>query len=387
MADPRRDLEGGDEPELNERSLSRYFFIAILLGTTFVFFWMMKEFLIPVVLAAVFATLFYPLFRRLARAFGGRRTVAALVTCVILFLVLVIPLYLVAQMVANEAASFYKSAQIKAQEIVRQGEAGPIGTLHRSRWVRQLGLDTFDWRASLKSGASSIGGALATFVNKASRGTIQVVVILFMTLFTLFYFFRDGEGIARRVGLLIPLEPEYKKAIADRFASVSRATVRGTLVIALIQGTLSGLTLWIFGVSSPFLWGVVATLTSIVPLVGAWVVLYPAAFYQMAAGSVWQGVGILIVTVVLIVNIDNVLRPRLVGAEVGMHDLMVFFSTLGGIGLFGPMGFIIGPMIAALFLSILDIYSEKFKADLEQRRSRLILPSGVVEANDTPVVE
>jgi predicted PurR-regulated permease PerM len=348
---------------------------------------MMKEFLIPVALAAVFATLFHPLFRRLTGLFGGRRTAAALACCILLFLLLVIPLYLVAQMVASEAADFYRTAQVKAKEIVQQGEAGPIGALHRSRWARQLGLDTFDWRASLKEGASSIGGALAGIVNKASRGTIQVIVILFMTLFTLFYFFRDGERIVRRVGLLIPLEPEYKQAIAERFASVSRATVRGTLVIALVQGTLSGLTLWIFGAGSPFLWGVVATLTSIVPLVGAWVVLYPAAFYQMATGQVWQGVGILIVTVVLIVNIDNVLRPRLVGAEVGMHDLMVFFSTLGGIGLFGPMGFILGPMIAALFLSVLDIYSEKFKADLDQRRSRLVLPSGLVEANDTPIVE
>lgn len=387
MTEPRRDPGAREESDLDERNLSRNFFVAILIGTTFVFFWMMKEFLIPVALAAVFASLFYPLFRRLTRAFGGRRTVAALVCCVLLFLVLVIPLYLVAQMVANEAADFYRTAQIRAKEIVQQGEAGPIGALHRSRWARQLGLDTFDWRASLKEGASTIGGVLAAIVNKASRGTIQVIVILFMTLFTLFYFFRDGERIVRRVGLLIPLEPEYKQAIAQRFASVSRATVRGTLVIALIQGTLSGLTLWIFGAGSPFLWGVVATLTSIVPLVGAWVVLYPAAFYMMATGQVWQGVGILIVTVVLIVNIDNVLRPRLVGAEVGMHDLMVFFSTLGGIGLFGPMGFILGPMIAALFLSILDIYSEKFKVDLDQRRSRLVLPSGLAEANDTPIVE
>ena len=119
---------------------------------------------------------------------------------------------------------------------------------------------------------------------------------------------------------------------------MARATVKGTLLIALVQGTLSGLTLWIFGVGSPFLWGVVATLLSIIPLVGAWLVLYPAAFIQIATGHVWQGVGILLVTVVVIVNVDNLLRPRLVGQEAGMHDLMVFFSTLGGIGMFGADG-------------------------------------------------
>jgi len=377
MDEPLRDTGARDEPELDERNLSRYFFIAILLGTTFVFFRMMKEFLLPVVLAAVFATLFYPLFRRLVRAFRGRRTAAALICCVVLLLVLVIPLYLVAQMVATEAASFYRSTQARVEEIRQQGEAGPLGWLHRLGWVNKLGLDQVDWKSKLQEGAASMGGALASLVNKASRGTIQVIVILFMTLFTLFYFFRDGESIVRRVSLLIPLELEYKRAIAERFASVARATVRGTLVIALVQGTASGLTLWIFGVGSPFLWGVVATLTSIVPLVGAWVVLYPAAFIQMATGHLWQGIGILIVTVALIVNLDNVLRPRLVGKEAGMHDLMVFFSTLGGIGMFGPMGFIIGPMVAALFLSVLDIYSEKFKADLAHRGSRLVLPGSL----------
>jgi predicted PurR-regulated permease PerM len=110
---------------------------------------------------------------------------------------------------------------------------------------------------------------------------------------------------------------------------------------------------------------VVATLMSIIPLVGAWVVLYPAAFFQLATGHIWQGLGILLVTVIVIVNVDNLMRPRLVGQEAGMHDLMVFFSTLGGISMFGPMGFIIGPMIAALFLSVLDIYSAEYRDHLD----------------------
>jgi predicted PurR-regulated permease PerM len=181
----------------------------------------------------------------------------------------------------------------------------------------------------------------------------------------MFYFFRDGKDLLKRVRRLIPLDREYKNAIAARFSSVARATVKGTLLIALAQGTLSGITLWIFGVGSPFLWGVVATLLSVIPLVGAWLVLYPAAFIQILTGHLWQGIGILIVTILVIVNVDNLMRPRLVGQETGMHDLMVFFSTLGGISMFGPTGFIIGPMIAALFLSVLDIYSAEFQENLD----------------------
>jgi predicted PurR-regulated permease PerM len=181
----------------------------------------------------------------------------------------------------------------------------------------------------------------------------------------MFYFFRDGKDLLRRLRFLIPLDREHKNAIATRFTAVARATVRGTLLIALIQGTLSCLTLWIFGVSSPFLWGMVVTLLAIVPMAGSWPVLLPAAFIQMATGHVWQGVGILAVSLVVIFNVDNLLRPRLVGQETGMHDLMVFFSTLGGLAMFGVTGFIIGPMIAALFLSLLDIYSAEYSDDLD----------------------
>lgn len=350
---------------MNEKSLSRYFFIAVLIGTTLLFFRMVQGFLVPILLAAVFVTLFYPMYEGFVRAFRGRRTLAAFFCCFLLLLGLILPLYGVAHMVTVEAIDVYHTAQEKVTEIIQKGEAGPIGRIKGSPWVRQLRLDQINWRDSLRNAAASAGTFVAGLINRTSRGTLQIVVLLFITLFTMFYFFRDGRTLLRRIRYLIPLDREHKNAIVSRFTAVSRATVRGTLLIALAQGVLATLTLWIFGVGSPILWGVVATLLAIIPLVGVWVVLYPAAFIQMAIGNLWQGVGILAVTMLVIVNVDNVMRPRLVGQETGMHDLMVFFSTLGGIGMFGPAGFIIGPMIAALFLTLLDIYSAEFKDDLD----------------------
>lgn len=350
---------------MNEKNLSRYFFIAVLIGTTIVFFRMIQTFLIPILLAAVFATLFYPLYEAFLRIFRRRKNLASFFTCFVLLLGLIVPIYLVADMVAREAINLYQSAGERIPDLLRRGEAGPLAKLKALPFLRNLRLDQIDWDSTLKDAVSSAGSFVATVINKTSRGTIQIVVTLFTTLFTMFYFFRDGKDLLRRLRHLIPLDRQYKNAIATRFASVSRATVKGTMAIALVQGTLSGLTLWIFGVGSPFLWGVVATLLSIIPLIGAWLVLYPAAFIQIATGHLWQGIGIIIVTVLVIVNVDNLLRPRLVGQETGMHDLMVFFSTLGGIGMFGPTGFIIGPMVAALFLSVLDIYSAEFKEDLD----------------------
>lgn len=348
-----------------EKKLSRWFFIAALILTTILFFRMMQTFLVPIALAAVFATIFDPLYQGFLRTFRGRRSLAAFFCCFVLFLGLVVPLYGVGHLVTVEAIQFYHSIEDQVSALVQGGNAGLIGRIKSHPWLSKLPMEQINLQEDLQKAAAGVAAFMAGLINRTSRSTLEFVVLLFITLFTMFYFFRDGRTMVRRLRFLIPLDREYKNAIAGRFTSVARATVKGTLLIALVQGTLSGLTLWIFGVGSPFLWGVVATLLSIIPLVGAWLVLYPAALVQAIQGNYWQAIGIIAVTLVVIVNVDNLLRPRLVGQETGMHDLMVFFSTLGGISLFGPTGFILGPMLAALFLALLDIYSAEFKDDLD----------------------
>jgi predicted PurR-regulated permease PerM len=349
---------------MTDKTLPRYFFVALLLGTTLLFFLMVQPFFVPVLLAAVFATLFYPLYELFVRLCRGRRSIASFLCCLVLLLGLILPLFGVAELVAREAVGFFGAVQDKVAALL-QAQSAPLAWLRSFPLVRELKLDELSWRTGLQEVASQAGPWLGSVINATSRGTLQVVLVLFITLFTMFYFFRDGKALLRRLRFLIPLDREHKNAIATRFTAVARATVKGTLLIAAIQGSLSGLTLWIFGVSTPILWGVVVTLLAIIPMAGSWPVLLPAAFIQMATGHVWQGVGILIVSLVVIFNVDNVLRPLLVGQETGMHALMVFFSTLGGIAMFGLTGFIIGPMIAALFLSLLDIYSAEFAADLD----------------------
>lgn len=374
-----------------QRKLGRYFFFAILLGTTFLFFKMIASFLLPIFLAAVFCTLFYPLYERIATGLGGRKGLAAFLSCILLLLLLLIPIYVVTNLVVKEAVTFYNTAHEKVKEIIAQGEAGPIGKFRQLPLVRRLDLDHFDWRSGLQDMAQTTGGVVAATVAKASSGTLKVVITLFMTLFTMFYFFRDGPQLVKRLKYLIPLDRRHEDAIILRFASVSRATIRGTLLIALIQGTMAGLTLWAFGVGSPILWGVVAVLLSIIPMVGAWTVLIPAGLIQMATGHVWQGIAIIVITAVVIGNVDNLIRPRLVGQEAGMHDLMVFFSTLGGIGVFGPMGFVVGPMIAALFLSLLDIYGREFQDDLDASRTfqapLVVVPTEAVVRPNVVIVD
>lgn len=350
---------------IQAEKFSRSYLLLLLLLVTILFFNVIKIFLVPIILAAAFTALFYPFYKKLLKFFRYKKSVSALACCLILLLGLMAPVYIVADLVSQEAIQLVETAFPKVRDIVTKDKTGVLAKIKKYPIVRRLDLENIDWQSAVQGSIKNVGNLLATIINKTSKGTVQVVTNLFVTLFTMFYFFRDGDQLVKRIKYLSPLDDTYEEGIIFRFISVTRATIKGTLLIGLIQGTMGGLTLWIFGVGSPILWGVVMVLLSVIPLVGAWLILYPAAIIQLITGHVWQGLGIIIVTVVLIGNIDNVLRPRLVGRDAGMHDLMVFFSTLGGLSVFGIMGFIVGPVIAVFFLTILDIYSIEFKSTLD----------------------
>jgi predicted PurR-regulated permease PerM len=340
------------------RSLGRRFLGALLLVTGALFLYMIRAFLVPVLLAAVFATLLFPLYRRLEGWLRGRSTIAAIL-CLVIFLVgLIAPLYGVVGLVVREAVNFYQAGEWRAW-VAGETPAFLVQLQAKPLW-QDLFLDRVDWQATIRSFGENAGDLAGRLLDKTSRGTLHLVISLFITLFAMFYFFVDGAAIVRRLSYLSPLSAESDAAIGRRFASIARATVRGTVVICLIQGLLGVLTLWIFGVPKPLLWGAVMLVLAFVPLIGVKLVLLPAGLFQIATGNLWQGVGILVVSFVVILNVDNLLRPRLVGKDAGMHDLLIFLSTLGGFSLFGATGFIVGPVIAAFLLSLLDIYGQEY---------------------------
>jgi predicted PurR-regulated permease PerM len=211
---------------------------------------------------------------------------------------------------------------------------------------------------------------LASTVNVVSRGTFELISTLSITFFTMFYFFRDGPQLLAKLKYLSPLADDYENELIRRLLSVSRATIKGTLLVALLKGTLGGLTFWAFGIEAPLLWGVVMVFLSILPIVGPWLVMYPAALILLLGGQVWQGIALFLIATFVIGLIDNLLEPIVIGRDSGMHELMVFFSILGGIGLFGVMGFVVGPVIAALFLTLLEIYGKEFSKQLTFVHSR-----------------
>ena len=350
---------------LKAEKFSRYFLLVVLIGTGAVFFNMIKIFLIPIILAAVFVGLFYRLYGWFLKISRNRKSLSALVCCLILFLGLLIPIFTLANLVSSEAIRLYENVGDKVNRVIQKGDERLLKNIKEHKWVKKLNLDKIDWQSTLQESARTAAKLFATVINKASKETFQLITNLFLTFFAMFYFFRDGDRLLQRLRYLSPLADKYKDALIERFVSVSRATVKGTLLIGLIKGFIGGLTFWIFGIASPILWGVVMAILSIIPMLGAWLVMYPAAIIMLIMGHLWQGIALFLISTLIVSSVDNILGPRLVAQGSGLHDLLIFFSILGGITVFGVMGFIIGPIIAALFLSILDVYSIEFKSHLD----------------------
>jgi predicted PurR-regulated permease PerM len=345
---------------VTEPRAGRIFLLVLFVLALVAFIWVIQIFLMHIVIAAVFATLFYPLQRRVAGWLRGRRGLAAIICTLVILLALLIPLGFVMNLVVRQGIDVYHSIQPKVQKILQEGDAGLLGELKRTKILGVVDLSEMDWDEVVQNTAKFIGSIAPKVLNRTTQMTFGVVVDLFIVLFTIFYFLRDGEGMLERIQRLLPLSEANKVRLADRFAAISRATVKGTLVIALIQGTVGGLTLLAFGFDNWLLWGVVMVVLAALPMVGTGLVLIPAGIIRIIGGDPWTGVGVIIVSVGVVSTLDNFLRPRLVGRDVKMHDLMIFFSTVGGIAVFGLMGFIVGPMVAAIFLTILDIFSLEY---------------------------
>ncbi|MBZ0266011.1 AI-2E family transporter [bacterium] len=355
-----------DNDSSTDKNTSHYLGRAYLLALLFIllaaFIYTVRMFVMPVFLAAVFTVLFYPLYELLLKWMKGKATLASLTTCLLLMILLLGPMYFIGDMVASEAIDLYNTAEEKVKTVIEEGEEGPLGWIQER--IPQQYLENFDWKNNLTGVLKTSGSMIGNVINATSRKGFSFVLNLFMMIFTMFYFFQDGPRMVKRLKFYSPLDDSYEDQLFQRFTSVSRATIKGSLVLGLIQGVMGGLTLWAFGVPSVILWSVVMVVLSVIPMVGGWLVLYPAAIVQLLTGHIWQGVAIIIITALVIGNVDNLIRPRLVGRDAKLHDLLIFFSTLGGISVFGIMGFIIGPVIAALLLTILEIYGIEFKDQL-----------------------
>ncbi|MBD3345206.1 MAG: AI-2E family transporter [Chitinivibrionales bacterium] len=353
-------LKDRDVPE----HMNRFTILVLLIISIVAFLPFVAIFFVPLVLAATFATIFYGFYRIIYKRLWHQPVLSAFICCIILIIGMLIPAYVLVQLVVNQAIDLYEQVAptIRGafQDDVQYEWLQLIRRLPFGRWL----IDQVDWRAIVNSIGSTLTSLGTTILNRTSAGVFGFVANLLITFFILFYFFIDGKRLVSYVKHLLPIRDEYKERIVSNFLLISRATVRGTLIIGLAQGSLGALTLLIFGVDTWIFWGFIMLILSIIPMVGPPIVLIPAGFIQVMKGDIWQGIGIIISSLLVVSSVDNVLRPRVVGSGARMHDLMIFISTLGGLSIFGVMGFIVGPAIASFFVAVVNIYRQEFEPQL-----------------------
>ncbi len=344
---------------LRELSLENGFFLVLLLAGTLAFVWMVQDFLQPVFWAVLLASLFNAVQLRLSQRLGNRPSLSALLVLLLILLIVILPLFFVGITVAREALSLYQ--RIDSGEVdMRAPLHWVVGALPVANGLLdQAGFDANKVSEWLTTAAVTVSRFIASRALSIGQNTLGFAVQFLVMMYLVFFFLRDGTVLIERLVRALPLGDQRERRLFRRFADVSRATLKGTVVVGVVQGALGGVALALVGIDGAALWGVAMTILSVLPAVGASIIWIPAAIWLFASGAVVKGV-VLVVAGVAIGFVDNILRPILVSRETQMPDYVILLSTLGGITAFGLSGFVIGPIIAALCVAGWEMFAEDF---------------------------
>lgn len=335
-------------------------FLAIVLLVTIAFVWLVAPFFGAILWGLVAAIVFAPVNRRMLAALGGRRNLATTATLLLILALVIAPAFLLGISLVQEAAAIYGQLQ--------SGQIDFVATFENlrdalPRWARSM-LDSSgltDLEAARRMLGASVASGLQSIASRAllfGQGALRFLASLGVMLYLTFFLLRDGETLGEKVKAAVPLRPELRDALIAHFIVVVRATMKGTIVVAIVQGILGGLIFWVLGVEGALLWGLLMGFFALVPAVGTGIVWLPVAIYLLLTGSIWEGLALIACGIFIIGLVDNLLRPILVGHDTRMPDFVVLIATLAGLELFGLNGVIVGPMIAALFIAVWKLVAE-----------------------------
>jgi len=343
---------------MRQRTIQSAGFLFLLVVVTLAFGYLVSNFVAPVFWAAVLAIVFRPVERRLFAYFEQKRPNSSAALTLILVIVLVfVPLGFVAVAVSREAVGLYQR--------FTAGELAVSDAM--DRWVpalvrfgARIGITPATVRSNVADAAASTGQFLATGALAFGQNAIKAAGQFGLMIYVLFFFLRDGDQLLRQIARALPLGDARERALFERFTAVTRATLKGTLVVGAVQGTLGGVFFALLGLDAPAFWGVMMTACSLIPVIGPTTIWLPASIILLLSGSIAKGITLLALGTFGIALVDNLLRPILVGRETRMPDYVVLLSTLGGLTLFGLSGFIAGPAIAALFITAWDMFAREY---------------------------
>lgn len=340
--------------------MEHVFFFTLLVVTTVAFLGLLNAFIIPVFWAIAFAVVFEPLNDQIAERLGGRGGVAALLTITLVLVAIVLPITLLGIVVSDEIPRLIaavESRNIDFGAVVRWAqEQAPV----LFEFAAERGLKPEELQAKLTNTALSTGQWLAGNVLVVGQSTVRLFVSVMLMLYVLFFFLKDGHTIIERLIQILPLGDAREVQLFGRVAEVVRATIKGTFVISAIQGIIGGIAFALLGVNGAVVWGVLMAILSLLPVVGAILVWGPAAAILVANGDTGKGIALVVIGFGVIGLVDNLLRPVLVGRDTRMPDYLILLATLGGLALFGATGLVIGPLIAALFITLWEMFEEAY---------------------------
>lgn len=344
---------------MNGSPLHSRVFLWLLVAVSIAFAWLLWPLYGAVFWGSILAIVFAPIHRRIVAKAGKHKNLAALISLLLILFVVIVPVSFIAGSLVQEGANLYqrvKSGNLNFGAYVQQVlDALPASV---QGWMDRFGIgDLSSMQDKLTSGAMQGSQYIATQAFNIGQNTFEFLVSFGVMLYLLFFLLRDGSVLSARFRDALPLSNEHKLHLLRKFTTVIRATVKGNIAVAAAQGALGGVIFYVLGIQGPVLWGVVMAFLSLLPAIGAGLVWAPVAIYFLVSGDVWQGVALALYGVLVIGMVDNVLRPLLVGKDTKMPDYVVLISTLGGMALFGLNGFVIGPLIAALFIACWDLFS------------------------------
>jgi len=334
------------------------FFFSIIAILSISMIYLFRPFLYPIFWAAVIAIMFYPLYAWFMKHIP--RSISITLTLASVVITLLIPLTILSALLVNESIDLYQTISTQnLRQALDTVEVWSAGT----PFAPYIEDAKINWPTYATKVANATSGAVFNTVKSITQNSVRFIFMLFIMFYTLYYFLKDGTKILKRLMHLSPLGDTYEEMLYEKFTSATRATLKSTLIVGGIQGTLGGILFWIAGIEGAFVWGTIMVVLAIIPALGPPLILIPAGIIVLILGNLSSGI-LLLVGALVISFVDNLLRPPLIGKDIQMHPLVVLFATLGGILLFGISGFVIGPIIAALYTSIMSIYEHYYKTEL-----------------------
>jgi len=336
-------------------------FFVILGIVTILFLYLLQPFFFPIFWAAVIAGVFRPLYSRINGKLN-RPNLSTAILFLLIALIILLPAGIVGTLVFNESVQIYEKLSPDTKHMDRSIQR-LINSIADNSLARLFHINKAMLIAKTTEVAQGITNYIFVHLTELTQNTLGLLVKFAIMLYTLFFFVRDGDRFLRMVMKILPLGMGREKLLYERFIVTARATLKVTLIIGGIQGTLGGIVFLVTDVEGALIWGLLMILMAIVPLVGCSIIWAPAGILMLLTGHIWEGVLILAVGFLVISTVDNVLRPILIGKDVEMHPLLIFLSTLGGIILFGFSGFVIGPVITSLLIAIWEMYEEFYRRE------------------------